>query len=129
MNWNYKIDLENGALEAFEKSTGIIIPDDLKDIIVNYNAATPEKPLFMAGSAERIFGAVLSFNINETEADSVYTAVDAVSDKSLLPFGIDPFGNYICYHIPDGDVVVWDHEINRFTSTGKSLDKFIASLY
>ena len=52
-----------------------------------------------------------------------------MEDKNLLPFAIDPFGNYICYQLNEKQIVYWDHENDAVTTTGKSLKEFIESLY
>ncbi|MEI3216457.1 MAG: SMI1/KNR4 family protein [Lachnospiraceae bacterium] len=129
MNWKYKIELDNkGVFSEIEKDRGIKIPKELEELVVNANAATPEKCRYMLGNDERIVGAILSFN-KEDEADSVFLALNVVDDKNLLPFAIDPFGNFICLDIKDNTVVYWNHEINEVSSTGKNLSEFIESLY
>ena len=130
MEWNFKIDLSDIQIfDKIEKKRGIIIPENLKKLIVKGNAATPEKYKFMVGTSERVFGAVLSFNEDEKEADTVFTALDTIDNKELLPFGIDPFGNYICLNLNTNEVVFWDHEVGATATTGKTLDKFIEELY
>ena len=128
--WKYKIDLTNeGVFSEIEKERGIKIPDALKKLVVEANASTPDKYNFMVGSVERILGAVLSFNRNEDDTDNVFTALGAIEDTNLFPFGIDPFGNYICLNLSDGIVVFWDHETGTTTSTEKKLESFLDSLY
>lgn len=117
------------AFADVEKFRGILIPEELKNFVAEHNAATPSRHHFMVGATERVFGAVLSFEKNETEADTVYPALEAVEDKNLLPFAIDPFGNYICYQLNEKQIVYWDHENDAVTTTGKSLKEFIESLY
>lgn len=128
--WKYKIDVSDpDVFEEIEKDCGISFPKELKDFILETNGATPSKYKFMVGNNERVFGAVLSFNRNEIDTDSVFTALAVIEDKSLIPFGIDSFGNYICYSLKDNAVVFWDHETGNAVSTGKALTDFIESLY
>ncbi len=128
--WKYKIDVADESVFAVvEKERGITFPVDLKALILEANAATPSKHLFMAGAVEHVLGAVLSFNRNEPDTDSVFTALNAVEDRNLLPFAIDPFGNYLCYALQDGRIVFWDHETDGVTSTGLGLQAFLESLY
>ena len=130
MNWKYKIDVENqNVFSDIEKKYGVIISDELRALILMANAATPSKYNFMLGTAEKVLGAILSFNEGETDTDTVYAALSTMEDKSLVPFAIDPFGNYICYSNKDNKVVFWDHETNVVSSTEKGLSEFLNSLY
>ena len=130
MNWKYKIDVANpNVFSDIEKKYGIVISEELRVFILTTNAATPSKYNFMLGATERVLGAILSFNEGETDTDTVYTALSTMEDKSLVPFAIDPFGNYICYSNKDNKVVFWDHETSGVSSTEKGLDEFLDSLY
>lgn len=128
--WKYKIDLKDPqAFAKVETLREIRIPKELRQFIEEHNAATPSNYHFMVGSTERVFGAVLSYDESETEADRVYPALDAIKNKKLIPFAIDPFGNYICYALDKNEVVFWDHETEDVTPTGKNLKQFIENLY
>lgn len=128
--WNFKIDLtDENVFSEIEKQRMISFPEDLKNLIMKYNAASPSEYLFMAGVSERIFGGMLSFNKNEENIDSVFSVLNIVEDKNYIPFAVDPFGNLICYDIKNKEVAFWDHETDEFTSTHKDLDSFIDSLY
>lgn len=130
ITWKYKIDVsDNSVFEEISKTRGIIFPEELKDFIIKTNAATPSKYNFMVGNNERVFGAVLSFNHGEKDTDSVFSALKAVNDKNLIPFGIDPFGNYICYSLKDKEIIFWDHETGKSFLAGISLKEYIDSLY
>ena len=130
MDWKYKIDVvEQNVFSKIEKKYGITISEELRALILMANAATPSKYNFLLGTTEKVFGAILSFNEGETGTDTVYTALSTIEDKSLVPFAIDPFGNYICYSNNDDKVVFWDHETSGISSTGKGLSAFLDSLY
>ncbi len=128
--WKYKIDVDDkNVFTEIENERKISFPAELKDLILNANAATPSSYNFMVGNNERVLGSILSFNRNERDTDSVFTAFAVINDSDLIPFGIDPFGNYICYSLKDSKVVFWDHETSRIDSTGKTLNEFIEELY
>lgn len=130
ITWKYKIDVaDTNVFAEIENERNISFPPELKNFILNANAATPSSYNFMVGNNERVLGAILSFNRNESDTDSVFTALSVIDDCDLIPFGIDPFGNYICYSLKDNTVVFWDHETSKVDSTGKKLDDFIESLY
>lgn len=130
ITWKYKIDVsDTDVFEEIGKERSISFPTELKDFILKTNAATPSKYNFMVGNNERVLGAILSFNRNESDTDSVFTALSVIDDNNLIPFGIDPFGNYICYSLEENVVVFWDHETGNVASTGASLTDFVESLY
>ena len=130
MDWKYKIDVVNqNVFSEIEKNYGITISEELRALILMANAATPSKYNFMLGTTEKVVGAILSFNKGETDTDTVYSALSAIEDRSLVPFAIDPFGNYICYSNNDDEVVFWDHETSWVSPTGKGLSAFLNSLY
>lgn len=130
MIWKYKIDLaDEGVFPEIEEKYGVKIPEELKKLLRQANAATPSKYNFMLGTSEKVLGAILSFNRGEKDIDTVYTALDVIEDKNLVPFAIDPFGNYICYCLKDKTVVFWNHETSCAISTNKNLEEFLESLY
>ena len=128
--WKYKIDLSDGSVfSEIEKERGVKIPDNLKKLVIEANAATPDKYKFMVGSEERVLGAVLSFNKNEEDTDTVYNALEVIDDANLFPFAIDPFGNYICMNLSNNEIVFWNHETGKVASTEKDLESFIGDMY
>ena len=129
IEWKYKIDLADDAISKMSTKYGTTIPDDLVKFLEEANGATPSKTKYMLKVDEKLFGAVLSFNPGEREADSFETAMLMGFDKNIIPFGIDPFGNYICYNVDNGAIVFFDHEENLMISIADSLKDFINMLY
>lgn len=128
--WKYKIEVKDKNIFAeIEEERNISFPDELKKFIIEANAATPTKFNFMVGNVEKVLGAILSFNRNEVDTDSVFNAFSVITDSNLLPFGIDPFGNYICYVLKDKSIVFWDHETSSITAVNNNLSAFLKSLY
>lgn len=130
ITWNYKIDLvDEGVFSDIEKERNMQFPEKLKSLIKEGNAATPDKYKFMVNMTEKVVGAVLSFNKGETDTDTIFTALEVIKDNTMMPFAIDPFGNYICYDLDRKEVVFWDHETGDMFSTGKDVEDFMKSLY
>ena len=128
--WKYKIAIKSQSVfDEIEKERGIKFPEELKNFIMEYNAATPTKYKFMIGTTEKVLGAVLCFNSGEEDVDSVFSALSIVKDNHLLPFAIDSFGNYICYEVSKREIVFWEHETEVVVSAQKGLYAFIKSLY
>lgn len=129
IEWKYKIDLEENALSEISSKYQIIIPDDLKVLLTVANAATPSKTRYMLRVDEKVFGAVLSFNPNEKEADSFESAMNIGFERNIIPFGIDPFGNYICYNTDNGNIMFFDHEEDNLEVIASTLEEFLDKLY
>lgn len=129
IEWKYKIDLTENALSEISRKYQIVIPDDLTELLMTVNAATPSKTRFMLKVDEKILGAVLSFNPNEKETDSLESAMSIGFEKNIDPFGIDPFGNYICYNTLNHSIVFFDHEKDRLEEIASTLSGFLEKLY
>ena len=130
MKWKYVLQLDSeDVFDEIAKKRKIVFPEDLKELIREANAGSPEKSLFMVKNNEKVFGAVLCFNRGVEDADSVFTALDVIEDTNLLPFAIDPAGNYICINVDSGNVIYWDHEADAVTELDMKLDGFVSSLY
>ena len=129
IEWKYKIDLAENAISTLSSKYNVTIPDELVKLLNKANAATPSKTKFMVKVDEKILGAILSFNPGEKEADSFETAMNIGFEKDIIPFGIDPFGNYICYNTKDQSIMFFDHEEDSMTVISGSLKDFLEMLY
>lgn len=117
---------DNNVFSQIEKERNVKVSNTLRSLIKNANAGSPNRKLCIINKKERIIGSILSFNKGDT--DSVFLAMDVVEDKNLLPFAIDPFGNYFCIN-KQNIVVFWDHETDNIESSKFTLEKFLNSLY
>ncbi len=129
IEWKYKIELERDAISTISEKYNICIPEDLIKLLETANGATPSKTKFMLKVDEKLLGAILSFNPGEKEADSFEDAMNIGFSKNIIPFGIDPFGNYICYNTDDKSIVFFDHEEDSIEKVAESLEEFINMLY
>ncbi len=129
IEWKYKIDLKENALAEISSKYSITIPKDLEKLLIDANAATPSKTRFMFKVDEKILGAILSFNPDEREADSFESAMAIGFETNIIPFGIDPFGNYICYNSDNGNIMFFDHEKDTLEKTASTLEEFLSKLY
>lgn len=128
-NWKFKIDLKTEDFDKINEMTGIEIPLDLKEFIIKFNAASPEKDSINVNGIERVLDAVLSFNLEESEATTFISVFKSIDSKQWIPFALDPFGNYFCYSLERNNISFFDHEENRMIETEYSLDEFIERLY
>ena len=128
MKWQYVSNIQDeNVFKQVSDEYKLEIPSDFITFIKKYNAGTPEKCHIKINGVERIVGAVLSYNKGEADVDSAFLALDVLKDKNLLPFAVDPFGNYFC--VKDGKVVFWRHEEMLIDETNISIKDFEKVLY
>ena len=80
--------------------------------VLNYNGGRPSNRIFDTDSAkERELKSFLSFNKEDKE--TVWKIFswnkDELKDK-YIPFGIDNFGNLICFNADNDNIVFINHE-------------------
>lgn len=119
-------DFEN--VDKFEQENGIKFPLDLKNTIKKYNAGQPSKPIFDTDkSTGCVFGALLSFNKSDSDNIYVYYPIIKSENESLIPFAIDPFGNFLC--VLNGNIILWDHETNSTEFVASSFTELLNKFY
>ena len=77
---------------------------------------------------ERVVGGILSFNTND-ESDNVYDAIEVLSNPVLIPFAIDPSGDYFCFDTKNNEVLFWNHEVNKYQEMKLTINEFRDELY
>lgn len=128
--WSFKIELtDKKVFDKYEKQFGIIIPQDMRQFIIENNAANPSLNLVMLDGIERVLDSVLSFNEKEDDAVTFAQIFRTLKNVNNIPFAMDPFGNVFCYNTIDNVVVFYNHEVNRFERTNMGFKKFISSLH
>ncbi|MBQ7086584.1 MAG: SMI1/KNR4 family protein [Clostridia bacterium] len=133
MNIDWKYAEKVADLSVFDEigeMMEIDFPEELKELILAANASMPSPNKFTVGGKERVLGEILAFTHDEEEdSEDVFSTIEDLELNNIIPFAVDPFGNYIGYSVTDGKVVFYDHECDEMESTGKSLSEFINSLY
>ena len=128
--WNFKIELKDDTVFGkIEKEFGVAFPEELKEFIMNNNAASPDANLIVIDGIERVYEETLSFNEEETEASTFDSAMKSVGNSNYIPFAKDPFGNYFCYSIITGMISFFDQDEELFFDSGYTFEEFINSLY
>lgn len=129
IKWKFSVPLEkDGVLEDFERDYGVSIPTDLKRIIINHNAAIPDKDTFDYPTKGMVFAGLLSFNHSDEE--TVYMAASQFFQNGklqLLPFATNGFGDFLC--LKDTKVVLWNHENNSTEDIADSVESFLNLLH
>lgn len=128
MIWKRGAKIDESIIKEAEDTFDIKYPEDYKNVIREYNNARPTISTFDTEvSKEHVFKKLLSLKKNDIE--TVYKAKQVLSsiDNSLIPFGIDPAGNFLCFK--KGFVYYWLHEDNTIRKVANNFSDFIDSLY
>ncbi len=130
IKWEYVSPIKENAIEDFESKYNVDIPEDLKKVILKNNGGMPSVSAIDNSNGDTyVFGGLLSFN--DGDDDCVYDFVDMFIDEddrlSMLPFGLDPFGNFYC--IKDNKVVFYNAEEDTTELMADSFSDFVDGLY
>ncbi|MCR5202600.1 MAG: SMI1/KNR4 family protein [Lachnospiraceae bacterium] len=130
IKWKYKIELRNNnVFEKIENELKEKVPEELKVFIRDANAGIPDKDRIIIQGEERVLGAILSFNEIDEDVDMFNDAFQYLEKTDILPFAIDPSGNYFCYALKDGKIMFWNHELDDLIKTEYTLNSFLEALY
>ena len=71
---------------------------------------------------------LLSFNYGEVE--NIWDAFNVMQKEAsgLVPFAVDPGGNYICFQKNDHKIYLWLHETNTTEYVAESFKDFLNKL-
>lgn len=128
--WKYKIALDDEkCFDKYEKEYDVVFPLELRNFILENNAASPNRDCIMIGDKERVVDTILSFNEYEEEATTFSDVYKIMENKKAIPFAADPFGNYYCYLTDIGRICFYDHEESVYYPTEYTLARFIEALY
>lgn len=128
--WRFKIDIRDELIfQKLGKNMGVEFPKELSSLILENNAASPDKNRIIIKDIERVLDSLLSFNETEIDAMTFNSAFQAVDNNLLIPFAMDPFGNFFCYMLDKNMVGYYDHEEQIIEETEYSLKQFIKNLY
>lgn len=124
--WRYSKPLTNEkAISETEAKIGYKFYDSYINVVKEHNGGRPPVGVFDTDKTkERTIKSFLSFNTNDT--DNIFKAFDVVSKvrNDVVPFGIDSFGNYICFNKADSRVVFLDFETGEIENVADSFDVF-----
>ena len=135
MNWKYvkKLNKEDLVLR-FLNSKGVKLPTEVIKMLEMYNGGRPPKKCFDTNKhKECVFKTLLSYNTDDLE--TIYKIYKEGSDTKfiemkLYPIASDPFGNYICVDLKDGEaIVLLRMETLDVEQCADNITEFINKLY
>jgi hypothetical protein len=116
LNWNHcQRPVMDKVIQSVEQYFQITFPKDFIACVKKHNGGYPSRKAFdFEGHAGAVFLALLSFNRDE-EGNIIeeYQDIRERLPQRVVPFGLDPFGNYLCFDYRRSampTIVFWDHE-------------------
>ena len=128
LTWKYVKPIKNtNAITEFENKVGIKFPEDLKEMMTNFNNGRPSNKYFdTTNEKECEFKKLLSFNVDDTE--NIYDALGFETKfENLVAFASNSGGNFICLY--EGKIVYWKHETDQIEPLTDTFTQFVAQLY
>ena len=126
--WKYVTPVSKEQIAEVEKTFNVIIPDELKAVIMVGNNGVPSKRFFDTDfSQEHELKTLLSYD--KRDAENIFSAFAVIrkENENLIPIANDPAGNLIC--LDGSNVVFWKHETNEMETIASSLTDFFDKLY
>ncbi len=138
MEWRWATPLSDVTIiEKVEKLIHYRYPEVYKKIVMQYNGAIPKAMIFDTTlTEERVFNNLISLEDGTLEGaldDVLAGEINQWSYDGLpwqyIPFGSDPFGNFICFDRETDHVVFFDHEFEDIEEVADSFTEFLDLLY
>lgn len=118
------------ALKAFQDAKGIVIPENLKELIIDVNGGRPDKKTFKDGQG-RTYQMTRLLSYNENDIDTIYKVADyfiRTFSSKILPFATEASGDYFCVDLTSGEVVYWNHEDDSLIVIASGIDVYFENL-
>lgn len=132
MKWKYAKNLKSvNLINDFERLVKYNFCDAFKECIITNNGGKPSKSIFDTNKGkEHELKSFLSFNKEDKE--TVWRAFEWAEKETknkYVPFGIDNFGNMICFDKNNDSVIFINHENMSVELIANNFEKFIDVLY
>lgn len=135
MEWIFVDNLtEEKSIEQVESEFKIKFPKSYVETVKLYNGGTPKNDTYDTESnKERIFERLLNYNLDKKgNILETYDWLKADLEQDVYPFGMDPFGNYICFDYKESGeprVIYYNHENRKYEKVADNFLDFINKLY
>jgi hypothetical protein len=122
-------NINDNAINAFQIKHNIKFPKEYLQIVTS-NKPFPVKKFDCAHRKACVFERFLSFDETRKGAN-VHFGKSVVNRPNIIPFGMDPFGNFICfnYEKQTPSIVFYDHEKDTIEHIAGSFSSFLHKLY
>lgn len=127
----------NGTIEdikAIEEVTNLKLPKEYIECALLNNGGYPNKNTF---DTENEKGKVFEYllGISKEDDENVVSTYELLSDEykeNTVPFGMDPFGNYICFRYNtknEYNIILLNHDDNNEIFISNDFFSFLNKLY
>ena len=114
-----------------ERKNKFIFPQEIKSFLLANNGGQPNKTIYTQNSQDYVVDFFLPIKSTEFE-DLTYSAtITDLSDiipNTVIPFAIDPFGNYFVFDKAEGKIYFLEMEEVALSLLASDFESFISSL-
>lgn len=132
MEWKYIKALKSvDLIDDYECLVKYVFCDSFRKCVIAHNGGRPSKKAFDTDKTKgREMKSFLSFNKEDKETVWKISEwnKEELTDK-YIPFGIDNYGNLICFDASNDKIVFVNHENSSIEIISDSFDSFMSSLY
>lgn len=135
---NFQRGLSETDFAWFKNETGLTLPPDVRAHYAQYNGGEPRDYLYVSDGTKYVvqeFFPIRYGKPGETVEDNYRELVrkDKLIPKGMMPFAIDPAGDFYCVDIPTGQVSIFRAEflpnlMKCITPLAPSMSTFVAGL-
>ena len=124
-----KTKLSDKDILQLENDLKISLPLDYKTYIKNVNGAALKKAVYIDRALGRIPYS-RNVNLSKTAKSSIYNIFDSfdTGSKQYFPFGSVGNGDYFCFDLKTGNVILYTHENSKVYPICKTFTELINSL-
>lgn len=132
MKWKYVKELKTTHfIDEYERLVKYVFCESFRNCVIINNGGRPDRKIFDTDKVkERELKSFLSFNKEDRETVwKIFEWNKKELANRYIPFGIDHFGNLICFDADTDKVVFVNHEDLSTESIAENFDSFLDGLY
>lgn len=106
-------------------------PEALRNLLLVHNGGSPDKMIFSKGTQDYVASDFMPIKSKKAKDLTIPATLDDIGDiipNNVIPFVMDPFGNYIVFDKTDGNIYFLDMEDQSLVFLSDDFEKFMSSL-
>lgn len=106
-------------------------PEALKSLLLIHNGGSPDKMIFTKGTQDYVASDLMPVKSKKAKDLTISATLDDIGDiipDNVIPFVMDPFGNYFVFDKGDGKIYFLDMEDPSLTFLADDFESFMSSL-